>query len=95
MMDTVVVQNPNDPDEQIGGISGKVEYMALSNTVPWGAGVQFFDGTILTNAWLQVPFNDQFSVKGEARMFRTVSRDPKPWEQASLFFPNLQFIVTF
>lgn len=95
IVDTVVVQNKFDPDEQIGGISGKVEYMALSNTVPWGAGVQFFDGTILTNAWLQVPFNNQFSVKGEARMFRTVSRDPKPWEQASLFFPNLQFIVTF
>lgn len=93
--DTVTVQNKFDPDEFRGGISGKVEYMALSNTVPWGAGIQFFDGTILTNAWLQVPFNDQFSVKGEARMFRTVLRDPLPWEQESLFFPNLQFIVTF
>lgn len=93
--DTVTVQNKYDPDEFRGGISGKVEYMALSNTVPWGASIQFFDGTILTNAWLQVPFNDQFSVKGEARMFRTALRDPLEWEQESLFFPNLQFIVTF
>lgn len=92
---TNVVQPGFKPSENIGGISGKVEYMALSNTVPWGAGLQFFDGTLLSNVWLQLPFSDQFSIKGDARMFNTLLRDPKLWERRSFFIPSLQFIVTF
>ncbi len=81
--------------ENIGGISAKIEYMTLSNTVPWGVSAQFFDGSILGNVWLQVPVSKEFAVRGDARIFRTVTRDPHDWEKETLFIPSLQFVVNF
>lgn len=81
--------------ENTAGISGKIEYMTLSKTVPWGASVQFFDGTILGNIWLQVPVSNEFAIRGDTRIFRTVTRDPKDWEKETLFIPSLQFVVNF
>lgn len=81
--------------ENIGGVSGKIEYMTLSRTVPWGASAQFFDGSILGEVWLQVPISKEFAVRGDARLFRTLTRDPKDWERETLFIPSLQFVVNF
>lgn len=81
--------------ESIAGISGKIEFMTFSRTVPWGASVQFFDGTILGNVWLQVPVTPEFAIRGDTRIFRTVTRDPRDWEKETIFIPSLQFVVNF
>jgi hypothetical protein len=85
----------NDQNDGIASISGKIEYMTISNTVHWGTGLQYFDGSILGDVWMQVPLNNSLHLRGEVKFFRTVFRDPKAWEKESVFIPALQFIVNF
>lgn len=102
------IQIPNKPDslapiepfkqdqnDGIASISGKIEYMTISNTVHWGAGMQYFDGTALGDVWMQVPLNNSMHLRGEVKFFQTVFRDPKAWENSNVFIPALLFIVNF
>ena len=84
-----------DQNDGIASISGKIEYMTISNTVHWGAGMQYFDGTALGDVWMQVPLNNSMHLRGEVKFFQTVFRDPKAWENSNVFIPALLFIVNF
>lgn len=90
-----IEQYVNDQNDGIGSISGKVEYMAITNTVHWGIGAQYFDGSGLGDVWMQVPLNNSMHLRGEVKSFVTIFRDPKPWEKTSIFIPSLIFIVNF
>src|SRR5690606_10676549 len=52
-----------------GGVSGKVEYMKGGQLVPWGAGVQYFDQSILANVWLQFAISRSLDLKLEGKYF--------------------------
>ncbi len=90
-----IEQYVNDQNDGIGSISGKVEYMAITNTVHWGVSGQYFDGAGLADVWMQVPLTSSMHLRGEVKGFLTIFRDPKPWENKSIFIPGLQFIVNF
>ncbi|MBI3258220.1 MAG: hypothetical protein HYZ54_01875 [Ignavibacteriae bacterium] len=84
-----------DQNDAIASISGKIEYMTISNTVHWGSGLQYFDGTGLLDLWMQVPLTNSMHLRGEVKFFQTIFRDPKPWEKSNVFIPAILFIVNF
>jgi hypothetical protein len=83
------------PTELIAGLSGRIEYYTTSETVPWGFAMQYFDGSISGDLWLQVPIKDNFIFRTQAQFFQTVFRDPKPWELGTIVIPTMQFIYNF
>jgi hypothetical protein len=76
-----------------GGVSGKIEYMKTGQAIPWGAGIQYFDQSILGNIWLQFAINRRIDLKVEGKYF--TSFDPTdrlrthPWENANLIVPSV------
>lgn len=83
--------------ETIGGLSGKVEFMAKNVTTPYGASLQYFDEGLSTHIWLQIPVIDNtfainLDVKGSFSAFRS---EVHPWENESVFIPMARAIVFF
>ncbi|MBM2814241.1 MAG: hypothetical protein HW421_1003 [Ignavibacteria bacterium] len=83
--------------ETVGGISGKIELMVRDITTPWGASVQYFDGTLSTYIWLRIPITRnsvsfQIDGKGYFPVFDDLSR---PWKNTSAFIPMGRLIVNF
>ena len=83
--------------ETIGGISGKIEFMAKNITTPYGASVQYVDEGLGINAWLQIPIiPNTFAIRVDAKgYYKAFKDDPRDWEQKSLFIPMARFIVNF
>lgn len=81
--------------EVIAGLSGRVEFMNRSRTVPWGASMQFFDGSISGDVWAQVPVVKGFDLRIMAQYFQVALRDPKPWEEQTIVLPSLQMLFNF
>lgn len=81
--------------ETIGGVSGKIEFMAKNASTPYGASVQYFDEGLYTNLWLQVPLvENSFSLRFDAKgYFKAFTNTPHKWENKSVFIPMLRFIV--
>ncbi|MBK9248607.1 MAG: hypothetical protein IPM69_10950 [Ignavibacteria bacterium] len=84
-----------DENEAIASISSRIEYMTVNNSVQWGTGVQYFDGAGLGDLWMQVALSNEFHLRGEVKFFRTIFRNPKPWENANVFMPSIQLLVNF
>ncbi|GAB1370690.1 hypothetical protein MASR1M45_07510 [Candidatus Kapaibacterium sp.] len=84
-------------DEAIGGISGRVEFMARNVATPFGMSAQYFDEGIYTNIWLQVPLvKNTFSLRLDAKgYFKAFASEPREWENKSVFMPMARFIVNF
>lgn len=95
--------NPNEiirekhEQEFVGGISGEVEFMATNKTTPWGIGVQYFDQSLFTNLWLQIPIiENTFALELEAKGYiKAFADEPHPWETNSIFIPMARFIFNF
>jgi hypothetical protein len=84
-------------EEAVGGISGRIDFMARALSTPFGVTLQYFDEGLYTNIWLQVPIVDNtFSLRLDAKgFFKAFTEDPRMWEKKSVFLPMARFIVNF
>lgn len=83
-------------DDFIFGLSGRFEFMAVNQTTPFGAYIQYFDEALSGNVWLQIPlYSERLALKLEAKAFSPMFRDEHPWEIEGLFTPMARFIITF
>lgn len=84
-------------DEFVGGISGRVEFMAKNTITPYGATVQYFDEAVFANLWLQIPVVKNFmSLRLDAKgYFNVIKNEPRAWENESVFMPMARLIFTF
>jgi hypothetical protein len=53
----IIAMSSVQGSELIAGLSGRIEFMTNTEdqTVPWGGAMQYFDGSISGDLWLQVP----------------------------------------
>ncbi|MEY3689711.1 MAG: hypothetical protein RIT37_1273 [Bacteroidota bacterium] len=91
----IAAMNGLQGSEVIAGLSGRIEFMNRSRTVPWGASMQFFDGSISGDVWAQVPVVNGFDLRIMAQYFQVALRDPKPWEEQTIVQPSLQMLFNF
>jgi len=86
-------------NEVIGGISGKIEFMATNVSWPFGASAQYFDEGIGANAWLHIPLpimDNRVALRLDAKAyFAAFKADPRAWESESLFIPMARLIFNF
>ena len=73
-----------------GSVAGKIEYMKGGTDIPYGAGLQYFDGSIQSNIWIQFIVARNIDLKLEGKYFTPLFRDPRPWESNSLVIPSLE-----
>ncbi len=87
----------NEASKTVGGLSGRVDFMAKNIQTPYGASLQYFDEGLGMNLWLQIPIiTNTFSVRLEANGYYKAFKDnPRPWENRSVFIPMARFIVFF
>ncbi|MCB0712073.1 MAG: hypothetical protein KDD67_07060 [Ignavibacteriae bacterium] len=76
--------------ETRGGVAGKIEYMKGGTDIPYGAGFQYFDGSVQGNVWLQFIVSRSLDLKFEGKYFTPLFRDPRPWESNSLVIPSVE-----
>lgn len=83
--------------EAVGGISGRIEFMARKVATPFGLSAQYFDEGLYTNLWLQVPIvENSISVRLDAKgYFKAFADQPRAWENKSVFMPMARVIVNF
>lgn len=84
--------------ETIGGVSGRVEFMTINSSVPIGGHFQYFDGSLGSKIWLQIPINAfdkvDMSLRLEGSGFFPIFKDDlHEWETSSVvyFMPRLIF----
>lgn len=90
-------------NETIGGISTKAEFMAINNSTPFGASIQYYDETIKGNIWLQIPvIYNTFFIRLDADAYSSLRKakkedDLRPWEidNKFVFIPMAKFIFIF
>ena len=75
--------------ETVGGVSGKIEYMKGGQSIPFGAGIQYNDQSILANVWLQFIINPSLDLKLEGKYFTPMFREPHDWENVNNVVPSL------
>jgi len=86
----------NFNDETVGGLTGRVEIMVTDVTTPYGATLQYFDGAISGNIWMQIPIvKNAVALRLDAKGFSPLFRDNHSWEVGSIFTPMLRLIVNF
>lgn len=96
--DTVSVYNfTKRTTETVGGISGKLEFMARNMTTPFGGSIQYFDESLTTNLWLQIPIlENTLSLKLEGTGYFTAFKNtPRAWENSNIFVPMARLIYLF
>lgn len=81
--------------ETIGSISGGVDFMSTGVSTPYGFGLRYFDGTLLTTAWLQIPIVRSFALRFDGRLFTCLLREPRLWEQRTVFLPSVRAVLNF
>ncbi|GIV54841.1 MAG: hypothetical protein KatS3mg039_1359 [Candidatus Kapaibacterium sp.] len=79
----------------IGGVSARIDFMAMRVTTPYGLGLQYFDDAIFAQAWLLIPLSQQIGLRFDGQYFAPLLRDPHEWETASVFLPTLRVIYNF
>lgn len=89
------VQYKKIANENIGGVSGRIDFMTTAWSTPVGFSVSYFDESLLSLAWLQIPVMQNFSMRLDAQVFSPILRDPHPWETNSVVIPSLRFIFNF
>jgi hypothetical protein len=84
-------------DETIGGISGRIEFMTKNIITPFGAFVQYFDESLSTGLWLQIPIIEKtLALRLDAKgFFSAFKNQPHKWESKSVFVPSARLIVNF
>ncbi|MBI2793908.1 MAG: hypothetical protein HYX66_04565 [Ignavibacteria bacterium] len=81
--------------ETIGGISGRIDFMTTAWSTPVGFSLSYFDESLLSLAWLQIPIMQNFAMRLDVQVFSPLLRDPHPWETNSVVIPSLRFIFNF
>lgn len=83
--------------ETIGGITGKLDFMAKGLSTPFGASLQYFDEGLYTNVWLQIPVvTNKAYVRLDAKgFFKAFAESPRAWENESIFIPMARIILNF
>jgi hypothetical protein len=83
--------------ESVVGLSGRIEFMAKEVTTPFGASLNYFDEALGAMIWLQIPIvPNTFAIQLDAKgYFTAFKKDPRPWEESSIFTPMARFIVNF
>ena len=76
--------------ETHGGVSGKVEYMRGGTDIPYGAWVQYFDGSLLSSVWLQFVVGRSLDLKFQGKFFTPLFRDARLWEEDALVVPSVE-----
>ncbi|MBX3045244.1 MAG: hypothetical protein KIT33_10515 [Candidatus Kapabacteria bacterium] len=84
-------------DETVGGISGRIDFMARNVATPFGVTAQYFDEGLFANIWLQVPLiENTLALRLDAKgYFKAFANQPRAWENNSVFIPMARFIVNF
>jgi hypothetical protein len=84
-------------NEFIGGLSGKIDFMVTNITTPYGASLQYFDESISSSIWLQIPlYKNNFALRMEAKGFSPLFRNTDhSWESGGYFTPMARLIVNF
>lgn len=83
--------------ETVGGISGRLDFMAKGLSTPIGGTIQYFDEGLYANFWLQIPLVEnrmhlRLDAKGYYKAFTQV---PRAWENESVFIPMARIIINF
>ncbi|MBL7997991.1 MAG: hypothetical protein JNL32_05075 [Candidatus Kapabacteria bacterium] len=78
-----------------GGISARVEYMSMYVSTPYGFSLQYFDETMMGEAWLLVPISTDVGLRFDGRLAAPILRDPYEWENQTLFVPSMRLIYNF
>lgn len=84
-------------EETIGGLSGKISFMAKNLQTPFGLSVQYFDEALYTHIWLQVPIvENTFALQIDAKgYFKAFTDEPRLWENESVFIPMARALFFF
>ncbi|MCX7735671.1 MAG: hypothetical protein N2319_03060 [Candidatus Kapabacteria bacterium] len=84
-------------DETVGGISGRIEFMAKNIITPFGAFVQYFDESMSAGLWLQIPIIEKtLALRLDAKgFFSAFKSQPHQWESKSVFVPSARLIINF
>ncbi len=94
-------EDANPLMERTGGANLKIgplfriEYMAAGLSAPWGSYLQFFDGAITGQGWLQAPISDTgffTAIRLDCRIFAPITRSAYPWEHNVIAIPSVRFI---
>jgi hypothetical protein len=78
-----------------GGPLFRIEFMGTGVAAPFGSYVQYFDGALSGNVWLQVPISDTgffTGIRGEVKLFAPVARSAEPWEAPVVIMPAVRFV---
>jgi hypothetical protein len=77
------------------GFFARIEFMSSGLSVPFGSYVQFFDGALSGNVWLQVPISDTgffTAIRIDGKLFAPITRGPYEWESSVVAVPSVRFI---
>ncbi len=87
----------NAKSETVGGITGKIDFMAKGLSTPIGGSIQYFDEGLYTNLWLQIPMiKNRLHFRLEAKgYFKAFTSTPHLWENQSVFIPMARIILNF
>ncbi|MEN3026078.1 MAG: hypothetical protein ABDH31_00005 [Chlorobiota bacterium] len=81
--------------ETVGGISGGIDFLSTGIQTPYGFALNYFDGTLLSTIWLQIPVTRGLSLRFDGRVFTCLLRDPRLWEERVLFLPSARVVLNF
>lgn len=84
--------------ETIFDFSGRIEFMSTSGRTPFGGSINYFDRTLGGNLYFQFPIVQSTSLLAlrlEGQWFWTAMRDPRPWEQQTVFIPTARLVWNF
>lgn len=83
--------------ETVGGISGKVDFMAKGFSTPIGGTIQYFDEGLYANIWLQIPLiENRMHLRLDAKgYFKAFTETPRAWENESVFIPMARIVLNF
>lgn len=73
-----------------GGIAARIEYMKGGTVIPYGASIQYFDGSLLNSIWLQFIVARNIDLKIQGKYFTPIFRDARPWESGPLVVPSIE-----
>lgn len=79
----------------IGGVSARIDFMAMRVTTPYGFGVQYFDDALFAQAWLLIPISQQIGLRFDGQYYAPLLRNPHEWETVSVFIPTVRVIYNF
>ncbi|MGA0044885.1 MAG: PDZ domain-containing protein [Candidatus Kapaibacteriota bacterium] len=84
--------------ETIFDFSGRIEFMSTSGRTPFGGSINYFDRTLGGNLYFQFPIVQSsalLALRLEGQWFWTAMRDPRPWEQSTVFIPTARIVWNF